>query len=51
MNRDVKVSDQAKERVLIGDQLNNLVKLDYAKVLARRSEWNARFEREVATIK
>jgi putative spermidine/putrescine transport system substrate-binding protein len=51
MNRDVKVSDRAKERVLIGDQLNNLVKLDYAKVLARRSEWNARFEREVATIK
>ncbi|MCC6468234.1 MAG: extracellular solute-binding protein [Alphaproteobacteria bacterium] len=51
MNKDVKVSDQAKERVLIGDQLNNLAKLDYAKALAHRADWNARFEREVATIK
>ena len=51
MNKDVKVSDQAKDRVLQGDQLNNLVKLDYAKVLAHRGDWNARFEREVATIK
>ncbi len=51
MNKDVKVSDKARERVLIGDQLNNLVKLDYAKVLANRADWNARFEREVASIK
>lgn len=51
MNRDVKVSDTAKERVLTGDQLTTLVKLDYEKVLAQRAEWNARFEREIATIK
>jgi putative spermidine/putrescine transport system substrate-binding protein len=51
MNRDVKVSDAAKARVLTGDQLTNLVKLDYEKVLSQRAEWNARFEREIATIK
>ena len=51
MNREVKVSGEAKERVLVGDQLTSLVKLDYEKVLAHRSEWNARFEREIATIK
>ncbi len=51
MNKDVKVSDKAKDRVLTGDQLNNLAKLDYSKVLANRADWNARFEREVATIK
>lgn len=51
MNRDVKVSGEAKERVLSGDQLTTLAKLDYEKVLAQRAEWNARFEREIATIK
>jgi putative spermidine/putrescine transport system substrate-binding protein len=51
MNREVKVSDAAKARVLTGDQLKNLVKLDYEKVLAQRADWNARFEREIATIK
>jgi len=51
MNKETKVSATAKERVLAGEQLNDLVKLDYAKVLASRTEWNARFEREVATIK
>jgi len=51
MNKETKVSDRAKERVLTGDQLNNLVKLDYGKVLGHRADWNARFEREVATIK
>jgi putative spermidine/putrescine transport system substrate-binding protein len=38
-------------KVLTGDQLKNLVKLDYEKVLAQRADWNARFEREIATIK
>jgi putative spermidine/putrescine transport system substrate-binding protein len=51
MNREVKVSGQAKERVLSGDQLTSLVKLDYEKVLAQRAEWNSRFEREIATIR
>lgn len=51
MNREVKVSDAAKDRVLSGNQLTSLVKLDYEKVLAQRAEWNARFEREIATIK
>jgi putative spermidine/putrescine transport system substrate-binding protein len=51
MNKETKVSDKAKDRVLTGDQLNNLAKLDYSKVLANRADWNARFEREVATIK
>jgi putative spermidine/putrescine transport system substrate-binding protein len=51
MNREVKVSDAAKARVLTGDQLTSLVKLDYEKVLSQRAEWNARFEREIATIK
>jgi putative spermidine/putrescine transport system substrate-binding protein len=51
MNRDVKVTGENKDRVLTGDQLNSLVKLDYEKVLAQRADWNARFEREIATIK
>ena len=37
MNRDVKVGDQAKDKVLVGDQLTSLVKLDYEKVLAHRA--------------
>jgi hypothetical protein len=51
MNREVKVTGENKDRVLSGDQLNSLVKLDYEKVLAHRADWNARFEREIATIK
>ena len=47
----VDVSDAAKERVLTGSQLTSLVKLDYEKVLSQRAAWNARFEREIATIK
>jgi putative spermidine/putrescine transport system substrate-binding protein len=50
MNRDVKVEGAAAERVLTGEQLKQLVNLDYAKVLASRSEWNARFEREIARV-
>jgi putative spermidine/putrescine transport system substrate-binding protein len=50
MNRDVKIEGAAAERVLTGDQLKQLVNLDYAKVLASRSEWNARFEREIARV-
>jgi putative spermidine/putrescine transport system substrate-binding protein len=48
MNRDVKVTGEAAERVLTGEQLKQLVTLDYGKVLAHRAEWNARFEREIA---
>lgn len=51
MNRDVKVTGDAAARVLTGDQLKSLVKLDYEAVLAQRGTWNARFEREIATIR
>jgi putative spermidine/putrescine transport system substrate-binding protein len=51
MNREVKVTGEAANRVLTGDQLKSLVKLDYEKVLAQRPAWNARFEREIATIR
>jgi putative spermidine/putrescine transport system substrate-binding protein len=48
MNRNVKVEGEAAKRVLTGEQLKQLVRLDYEKVLAGRSDWNARFEREIA---
>jgi putative spermidine/putrescine transport system substrate-binding protein len=51
MNRDVKVEGEAAERVLTGPELKQLVNLDYAKVLEHRSEWNARFEREIARVR
>jgi putative spermidine/putrescine transport system substrate-binding protein len=51
MNREVKVQGEAAKRVLTGDELKSLVKLDYEKVLSHRSEWNARFEREIATVR
>ena len=51
MNRDVKVSGPNANRVLTGDALNKLVRLDYEAVVAKRTEWNQRFEREVASIK
>lgn len=51
MNREVKVTGEAAKRVLMGDDLKKLVKLDYQAVLAQRADWNARFEREIATIR
>lgn len=51
MNREVKVKGEAASRVLTGDQLSQLVRLDYEQVVAKRVEWNQRFEREVAPIK
>jgi putative spermidine/putrescine transport system substrate-binding protein len=51
MNREVKVTGEAASRVLSGDQLAKLVKLDYEQVVAKRAEWNQRFEREIAPIK
>jgi putative spermidine/putrescine transport system substrate-binding protein len=51
MNRDVKLSGEAAKRVPTGDALNGLAKVDDAYIAAHRSEWNARFEREVAPIR
>ncbi|HZS82948.1 MAG TPA: extracellular solute-binding protein [Stellaceae bacterium] len=51
MNRDVKLSGEAAQRVPTGEALNGLAKIDYEYVLAHRDEWNARFEREIAPIR
>lgn len=51
MNREVKVDGPTAGRVLTGEQLTKLVKIDYEQVVAKRGEWNQRFEREVAPIK
>ena len=51
MNREVKLSGQAAERVPTGEALAGLAKVDYAHVLSQRDEWNARFQREVAPIR
>jgi putative spermidine/putrescine transport system substrate-binding protein len=51
MNREVKLSGKAAERVPTGEALAGLTKIDYAYVIAHRAEWNARFEREVAPIR
>lgn len=51
MNLDVRVRPELAGRVLAGAELSKLVRIDYALVVAKRSEWNQRFEREIATIK
>ncbi|MGE0714723.1 MAG: extracellular solute-binding protein [Alphaproteobacteria bacterium] len=51
MNREVKVTGENAERVLTGDQLKTLANVDYDVVLAKRAEWNDRFNREIATIR
>jgi putative spermidine/putrescine transport system substrate-binding protein len=51
MNREVKVEGENAKRVLTGDELKKLIALDYDEVASRRSEWNARFQREVAPIR
>jgi len=51
MNRDVKLTGEAAERVVSGKDFERLVVIDYEYVSAQRPAWNARFEREVAPIK
>lgn len=51
MNRDVKLSGEAAERVVSGKDFDRLAVIDYEYVATQRSAWNARFEREIAPIK
>jgi len=51
MNKNVKVSAEAAKRVLTGDQLMGLARIDYEHVVTQRAAWNQRFQREIATIK
>jgi putative spermidine/putrescine transport system substrate-binding protein len=51
MNRDVKVEGPNASRVLTGDALSKLIAVDYDKVTKHRDSWNARFQREVVTIR
>jgi putative spermidine/putrescine transport system substrate-binding protein len=51
MNRDVKVTGEAAARVPTGDALKGLTTVDDAYIVAHRSEWVQRFEREVAPIR
>lgn len=51
MNRDVKLTGEAAERVVSGKDFDRLAVIDYDYVGTQRAAWNARFEREVAPIK
>jgi putative spermidine/putrescine transport system substrate-binding protein len=51
MNRDVKLTGEAAERVVSGKDFDRLAVIDYEYVGGQRAGWNARFEREVAPIK
>jgi putative spermidine/putrescine transport system substrate-binding protein len=51
MNRDVKVEGPNASRVLTGEALSKLIAVDYNKVTKHRDGWNARFQREVVTIR
>jgi putative spermidine/putrescine transport system substrate-binding protein len=51
MNREVKVEGPTANRVLKGDDLKKLLSVDYDYLSTVRSEWNNRFQREVATIR
>lgn len=51
MNRDVKVEGPTANRVLIGDDLKKLIAVDYSHLTTVRTEWNTRFQREVAPIR
>jgi putative spermidine/putrescine transport system substrate-binding protein len=50
MNRDVKLSGEAAQRVVSGADIEKLTVIDYEYVGTQRAAWNARFEREVAPI-
>ena len=51
MNRDVRVSGGAAQRVLTGDQLKGLAQIDYEKIVQNRDSWNTRFQKEIAPIR
>jgi len=51
MNTEVKVEGPMAERLLSREQISELQSLDYDVVLEKRSEWNERFEREIAHIR
>jgi putative spermidine/putrescine transport system substrate-binding protein len=51
MNRDVKLTGVAAKRIPTGDALKGLIKVDDVYIAEHRSEWNGRFEREVAPIR
>ena len=50
MNRDVKITGEAAQRVVSGADIEKLAVIDYEYVGTQRAGWNARFEREVAPI-
>ncbi len=51
MNRDVTLSADAQKRVPHGEQLEHVVEIDYPYVLAHRTEWSERFQREITSAK
>jgi putative spermidine/putrescine transport system substrate-binding protein len=51
MNREVKVTGDAAQRVVSGADVDKLAVVDFDHVGAQRAAWNSRFEREIAPIK
>lgn len=51
MNTEVSVEGEAAERLLTREQIAGLKSLDYDTILNVRSQWNERFEREIAHIR
>jgi putative spermidine/putrescine transport system substrate-binding protein len=51
MNREVKVTGAAAERVVSGKDVEKLAVIDYEYVATQRAAWDARFEREIAPIR
>jgi putative spermidine/putrescine transport system substrate-binding protein len=51
MNRDVKLSGEAAQRVVSSQDIDKLAVVDFEYVGAQRAAWNARFEREIAPIR
>ncbi|WP_340108254.1 extracellular solute-binding protein [Pikeienuella sp. HZG-20] len=51
MNKNIKVSAESAKYLLTDEEKASLEKLDYEKVLPVRSEWNERFEKEIAPLR
>lgn len=51
MNREVRVEGPNAGRVVTGEALSKLIAVDYDKATRHRENWNARFQREVVTIR
>jgi putative spermidine/putrescine transport system substrate-binding protein len=51
LNREVKPTGPIGSSVVMGDDLDKLLQVDYEAVLKNRNAWNERFEREVLPIR